>query len=109
MKLLTRSEEMVLIAVWRLQGNAYCVPIRSHLMEVTNQNWSLGSIYDALDRLEKKGYITSFLSEPQKSRGGRSKRIYKHTKDGLKAMINMRAVQERIWHGIPLPVLEKKM
>ena len=109
MKLLTRAEELILVAVWRLQKNAYCVPIREHLTEVTNQNWSFGSIYDALDRLEKKGYLESYLSEPLKSRGGRSKRIYQHTKAGLKAMIEIKNVQDRIWDGIVSLTIETKL
>jgi len=48
MKLLSRSEELVLLAVWKLQGEAYCVPIRSELMRITRRNWSFGSIYDPL-------------------------------------------------------------
>ncbi len=109
MKLLTRAEEMVLLAVWRLQENAYCVPIREQLMEVTGQKWSFGSIYDALDRLEKKGYLESTLSEPMQSRGGRAKRIYKHTKAGLKAMIEIKRVQEKVWEGIPIPAIARKL
>lgn len=109
MKLLTRGEEVVLLAVWRLRDDAYGVPIREQLIEVTDQNWSLSSVYDALDRLEKKRYLESTLSEPLASRGGRSKRIYKHTKDGLKAMIEIKNVNERIWDGIEKPAIEKNL
>ena len=109
MDILTRGEELVLLAVWRLQEDAYCVPIRKQLMEVTNKKWSLGSVYEALDRLEKKRYLDSYLSEPLKSRGGRSKRIYKHTKDGLKAMIELKNVQNTVWEGITIPAIEKKL
>ena len=108
-KLLTRAEELVLVAVWLLQENAYCVPIREQLMEVTKRKWSFGSIYDALDRLEKKGYLKSFLSEPQKLRGGRSKRIYQHTKAGLQAMIEIKNVQEKIWDGIAILAIEREL
>ena len=109
MKILTRAEELVLLAVWRLQENAYCVPIRGQLMEVTGKEWSFGSVYDALERLERKGLLQSFLSEPMKSRGGRSKRIYKHTKEGLRAMIELKQVQDRVWKGIPIPAIENKL
>ena len=78
-------------------------------MEMTKQKWSFGSIYDALDRLEKKGYLKSYLSEPLKSRGERSKRIYQHTKAGLQAMIEIKTVQERIWDGIPLMAIENRL
>jgi DNA-binding PadR family transcriptional regulator len=109
MELLTRGEELVLLAVWRLRDNAYTVPIREQLAEVSNKKWSLGSVYEALDRLEKKRYLESYLSEPMKSRGGRSKRIYKHTKEGLKAMIELRNAQNAIWNGISIPAIEREL
>jgi len=109
MDLLTRGEEMVLLAVWKLQDNAYCVPIRKHLKEVTNKNWSLGSVYEALDRLEKKRYLESYLSEPVKARGGRSKRIYRHTKEGLEALLEMKNVHDAVWNGITKPAIESRL
>ncbi|MFC1725931.1 PadR family transcriptional regulator [candidate division KSB1 bacterium] len=109
MNLLTRGEELVLVAVWNLQDDAYCVPIRKFIIEATNQKWSLGSIYEALDRLEKKKYLESYLSEPLKSRGGRSKRIYKHTTEGLKAMIELKNVQNTLWNGITIPAIERRL
>lgn len=108
MKLLTRVEELVLIAVWKLRDDAYCVPIREQLIEMTERNWSFGSVYDALDRLEKKGFLQSILSEPIKSRGGRSKRIYSHTQVGIKAMVEIKILQERIWDGIVVPAIPNK-
>ncbi len=109
MNLLTRGEEVVLIAVWRLGENAYGVPIRSLLIDMTEKDWSLSSVYDALERLEKKRYLESFLSEPMQSRGGRSKRIYRHTKEGLNAMIRLKTTQDRIWEGITKPAIEGRL
>jgi DNA-binding PadR family transcriptional regulator len=106
MKLLTRAEELVLVAVWKLQEKAYCVPIRDYLKKATRKNWSFGSVYDALDRLEKKGYLKSRLSEPVQARGGRSRRIYQHTPDGLKAMVEIKKVQDRVWEGIEILGME---
>lgn len=97
MKLLSRSEEMVLLSVWKLQEEAYCVPIREHLIKVTHKPWSFGSIYDPLERLERKKLLASSLTEPTKERGGRSKRIYRLTPDGHKALIEIRNIQEAMW------------
>ena len=99
MKLLSRSEEMVLLAVWKLQGDAYCVPIRSELMRITGRNWSFGSIYDPLERLERKKLLESSLTEPTRERGGRSKRVYRLTRDGKKALMELRRIQETLWQG----------
>lgn len=97
MRLLSRSEEMVLLAVWKLQNEAYCVPIREHLMHVTQKPWSFGSIYDPLERLERKRLLSSHLTEPTNERGGRSKRIYQLTHDGQKALIEIKSIQEAMW------------
>lgn len=102
MRLLSRSEELVLLAVWKLQGAAYCVPIRGELMAVTGKNWSFGSIYDPLERLERKGLLASSLTEPVRERGGRSKRIYRLTGQGKKALLEMRGIQEALRESAPV-------
>ena len=101
MKLLTRAEELILLAVWKLKGNAYCIPIREKLSEITGDNWSLGSIYMPLDRLVKKRYLESYLSDSTPERGGRHKRIYKLTDEGMKALLRVRQVQANMWRDIP--------
>lgn len=101
MKLLTRAEELILLAVWKLAGNAYCVPIRAQLSEITGENWSLGSIYMPLDRLVRKGYLQSHLSDSTPERGGRHKRIYKLTDAGMKALLRVRQVQANMWQDVP--------
>ncbi len=102
MKLLSRSEEMVLLAVWKLKDEAYCVPIRGLLDEMTGKKWSFGSIFDPLDRLEKKGLLRSSLTEPVKARGGRSKRVYRVTIDGKRALSEMYRIQEAMWADAPI-------
>ena len=101
MKLLTRAEEFILLAIWSLQKDAYCVPIRAKISELSGEEWSLGSIYMPLDRLVKKGYLDSYLSESTPERGGRHKRIYELTKAGKEALFRVRKVQRAMWRNIP--------
>jgi DNA-binding PadR family transcriptional regulator len=101
LKLLTRAEELILLAVWKLKNNAYCIPIREQISEITGENWSLGSIYMPLDRLVKKRLLESYLSESTPERGGRHKRIYKLTDAGLKALLRVRQVQANMWRDVP--------
>lgn len=101
MDLLTRAEELILLAVWRLKENAYSIPIHDQVSAITGETLSLGSIYMPLDRLVKKGFLESYLSEATPERGGRHKRIYKLTREGLKALQRIRRVQNRMWKGIP--------
>jgi len=72
MKLLSRSEEIVLLAIWKLQGNAYGVTIRSRVSETTGREWAIGSIYPPLHRLERKDMVIAIKGEPIPERGGRS-------------------------------------
>ena len=101
MDLLTRAEELILLAVWRLKENAYSIPIHEQVSAITGETLSLGSIYMPLDRLVKRGYLVSYLSEATPERGGRHKRIYKLTREGLNALQKIRSVQERMWQEIP--------
>jgi PadR family transcriptional regulator len=100
MKLLSRSEEMLLLSIWRLQENAYGVTIRKQLIEVTGKTWSFGALHVTLDRLAKKRLIDSKLSEPENKRGGRSKRIYSLRPAGLEALVEIRKIEEAMWSGI---------
>ena len=100
MKLLTRAEEFILLAIWQLEDNAYCVPIREKISEISGEEWSLGSIYMPLDRLVKKGYCESYLSDTTPERGGRHKRIYKLTRAGEQALIKVKEVQKAMWKNI---------
>lgn len=108
-KFLSRPEELVLLAVWRLKENAYCVPIKKQLVKATGYDWSFGAVYDPLDRLEKKGLLQSSLSDPTARRGGKRKRIYKVTPGGIKALIEIKTMSENVWEGIPLKVLKEEL
>ena len=100
MRLLTRPEEFVLLAVWKLQEQAYSLPIREQLSEITGHTWSLGSIYTPLERLVKKGYLTSYVTASTPERGGRHKRIYQLTLKGRQALIRIRDVEQAMWDGV---------
>lgn len=101
MRLLSRPEELVLLSVWKLKQNAYCVPIRVFLNKITGKTWSFGSVYDPLNRLEKKGLLESYKSDPTKERGGRSKRIYLLTSAGRTELSEIKALQQAVWNEVP--------
>ena len=100
MKLLTRPEEFVMLAIWKLQDNAYSLPIRKQVSEITGYDWSLSSIYTPLDRLVRKKLITSHLTEPVRVRGGRHKRVYQLTPLGRQALLRVRSVEQAMWSGV---------
>lgn len=70
MAFLSRAEEMVLLAILRLGDNAYGVTIRAELKTMTDKTWAFGALFVTLDRMSKKGYLTSYLTEPTRERGG---------------------------------------
>jgi DNA-binding PadR family transcriptional regulator len=98
--MITRAEELIMLAVWRLGDGAYSVKIRNQLMEVTSKFWSFGAVYMPLDRLVKRGLLETYLADPTPERGGRSKRIYKPTKEGLEALEEIKKIQENAWKGL---------
>ena len=101
MKLLSKSEELLLLAVCNLKDNAYGVEILKYVSEVTGQDWSIGSIYVPLDRLARMGYVRTYQGEPTSKRGGKSKRYFEATKEGIEALKENKKVQEEMWAGIP--------
>jgi PadR family transcriptional regulator PadR len=89
-----------LLAVWRLKENAYGVSIRNQIKEATGKTWAYGALFVMLRRLEKKGYLTSHFADPSPQRGGKSKRIFRLSLQGVKALKEARKAQESVWSGI---------
>ena len=108
MKFLSRPEELLLLSILRLGENAYGVPLRRHVCDVTDKYWSIGAIYDVLDRLTRKGLVSTISGEPEKKRGGKSKRFYRITKQGVKALEEVRELQKKTWIDISVPSLKNR-
>ena len=79
-------EQLVLLAVLRLNDNAYAVPVRAEICERAGRDVSRGAIQVTLDRLERKGLLRSRLGEPTAERGGKAKRMFTVTAGGSKAL-----------------------
>jgi PadR family transcriptional regulator PadR len=98
-KNLSRPEEIVLMAVWKLEEEAYGVLIRRWILEKTGQAWSIGAVYVPLERLENKGLLRSSETEPQSERGGRRKRVFSITRAGIQALDELQRMNSAIWGG----------
>ena len=101
MEILTKLEEMVLIAVLKLKDKAYGISIYNFITELTGKDVSVSSVYFPLERLVRKGYLQTLKGDPTPKRGGLSKRYYRMTKAGIKALKENRKLQETAWKGIP--------
>ena len=99
-KFISRSEEFLLLAVWRLKENAYGVTIRNQIKDATGKTWAYGALFVMLRRLEKKGCLVSHFTDPSSQRGGKSKRIFQLTPRGVQALKDVRRAQESVWSGI---------
>ena len=95
-------EEVVLLAVARLADQGYGVTILREIEERTKTRPALGAIYATLERLEARGWVTSYQGEASPVRGGRAKRHYKLTAAGSRALENTRRMFERLWDGLAL-------
>ncbi|GAB5518049.1 MAG: hypothetical protein RhofKO_03000 [Rhodothermales bacterium] len=101
MRPLLRSEEMLLLAVWKLQPNAYGVPIRQYLSEVTGRDWPIASVYVPLDRLVDYGLIRPTDGAPTGKRGGRRRRLFSLTPKGQDALAELNRIHAALWEGFP--------
>lgn len=94
-------EQLLLAAILSLRENAYGVTIHAKVEELTRpKKVSLGAVYVTLDRLEDKGFISSWLSDPTKERGGRAKRCYRLEALGERALQESAATAQRVWESI---------
>ncbi|MCP4724668.1 MAG: PadR family transcriptional regulator [bacterium] len=98
---LSRIEEIILLAIWKLQDEAYGMSIREQVAVDTGKKWRSGAVYAPLGRLLQNGYVNQVKGEPTPERGGRHKIYYQLTDEGKKALIEIRKVSASIWLGAP--------
>ena len=79
-------EQRILIALMRLGDDAYGVTIRRDIEARTGRTVSPGALYTALDRLERRGMVSSRLGDPTPERGGKRKRLYTVRPAGERAL-----------------------
>jgi DNA-binding PadR family transcriptional regulator len=100
-KFMTRNEEIILLTILKLEGDAYGVSIRKQIYRDMGDRWSFASIYQPLDNLVRKKYVKRKKGDPTAKRGGKSKFYYVVTPDGLRNLKKLKKAHERVWAGIP--------
>ena len=95
-------EQIVLLAVLRLQKDAYGVPIRCEIEHRVKRTVTVGALYSTLDRLESKGYVSSWFADPTAERGGRSKRFFRVEPLGLNAIRRSQEALAMMLEGLDL-------
>jgi len=102
-------EELVLLTICMLDEQAYGVSIKEKIQDETDRQLSISAVHSVLNRLEKKGFVTSWMGGETKERGGRRKRFFKITNSGRQALIELRELRERMWQLIPEAALQTKL
>ena len=92
-------EQLVLLAVLRLDDDAYAVPIRDLIADEAGVKLSRGSIYVTLDRLEEKGFVESWFGDPISEPGGKSRRLFRILPSGVTALRGARRAVDRLAAG----------
>src|SRR5438874_1956983 len=100
-RILGEFEQAVLLAILRLGLSAYGVPIRHDLNKRLGRSVSVGAVYTTLERLEAKGFVTSWTGGATDERGGRAKRFYRIEAPGLRALDEARTATRNLWAGLP--------
>lgn len=98
-------EELVLLVTAILHEEAYGVRVMDELAVQTGRNVNISGVHTALDRLEKKGYLSSYMGGATTERGGRSKRYFKVTDLGVQVLEINRKVRNALYAQIPKVLL----
>jgi len=98
---ISNFELMVMLALIRLGDEAYGVPISKEIEEQSGHDVAIGSVYAALERLQKRALVVGSLGEATAERGGRAKRYFRMTNKGLKVVRETQQTLTRLWSGIP--------
>ncbi len=94
-------EEIVLLTVAILHGDAYGVSIKQEIEERLQRNVSVSALQTALRRMEKKGYLKSEFGEATAIRGGKRKRYFQVTKTGKAALDFTKETRNKLWSAVP--------
>ena len=97
-------EQLVMLAVIRLGDDAYGMNVRRELEESAGRDVTFGTVYGTLDRLEEKGYVTSWHADPEPVRGGRARKYFRIEPEGERALAQARDMMRRMWKGVRLAV-----
>ena len=93
-------EQVILLAIVHLGDEAYGTTIRREIEARTGREIAVGALYTALERLERKGYVASEMSDPTPQRGGRARRHFRVETAGAAALTRSRELLAKMWNGL---------
>jgi PadR family transcriptional regulator PadR len=99
-------EELVLLMIAILDGQAYGVTVSQEIEQHTGRVVTFGAVHNTLIRLEEKGFVTSELGGATAERGGRRKRLFRVTALGKSAMADIQQLRNKLWKLMPDDTLQ---
>ena len=105
---LNRIELLTLLAILRLGEKAYGVTIYEEIQRIAGSDVSMAGVYSAIDRLERRGLVRAWRSEPRPERGGRARRHYDLTSPGRDLVKQERELSMKMWRGLVLNAGERR-
>ena len=93
-------EQMILLAVLRLEEEAYALSVMRELDKAVGREVSRGALYKTLDRLREKGLVTWRIEDGTPERGGKPRRIFTVTTEGVEALRESREALLTLWDGV---------
>jgi len=106
-KKLTINEQIFLIAILHLKDDAYGVKIQKKIRELTGTSLLFGTLYNTLENLVRKGYVSTKKGEPTAQRGGNNKIYYSLTDEGILALQKAHELQQSLWKDLPGLIVEE--
>lgn len=100
MGILTLKEETILIALLKLGGEGHGPSLREELCALTGRSVVYGTLYNSLEYLIRKGYVSSQRGEPTPERGGKAKSLYRITTEGREALLDTKRLREHLWQDL---------
>ncbi len=94
-------EELVLLISAILHENGYGVSVMDEIKRQTGRKVNISAVHTALDRLEKKNFLSSYMGGSTAERGGRSKRYFKVTNLGIQAIEINKQMRNELFDQIP--------
>ena len=94
-------EQLVLLAVVQVEGEAYAASVREELARRTAREVARGAVHVTLDRLEQKGFLRSAAGAASAERGGRPRRVFTITAAGTRALQDSLDALRAMTRGLP--------
>ncbi|MBM3312382.1 MAG: PadR family transcriptional regulator [Candidatus Aminicenantes bacterium] len=98
--MLSKAEEIVLLAIWRLDGDAYGVTIRRQVKKDSGKVYTYGTLYGLLRQLASKELIEKRLGPPTPEKGGRRKTYFDLTRNGIASLKEAITEHRRVWKDL---------